>query len=117
MKDSDAVVLGFQLLCVFAISFGPSKEFMPFVQNFLTAKLDRPDDGIGVMTKCTHGVHLRLSSIADDRHLDCIAKLEIMASKGGRPKALTIGEIEHASVSLAESLSQLSASGYEAESS
>lgn len=30
---------------------------------------------------------------------DCMTKLEIMIERGGRGRALTIGEIEHASVS------------------
>lgn len=50
--DKDAAVLGFQLFCVFVAAFGPSKSFEPFVRSFLVGHLERPDYGIGVMSKC-----------------------------------------------------------------
>ncbi|WVQ95503.1 hypothetical protein IAU59_002600 [Kwoniella sp. CBS 9459] len=77
--NHDAVVLGFQLFCVLTNAFGPSKNFEPFVRNFLGSHKDEAADGIGVMAKY------------------CMAKLETLAAKGARGKALTIGEIEHAS--------------------
>nr|XP_018259661.1 uncharacterized protein I303_07729 [Kwoniella dejecticola CBS 10117]OBR81819.1 hypothetical protein I303_07729 [Kwoniella dejecticola CBS 10117] len=77
--NHDAVVLGFQLFCVLVNAFGPSKNFEPFVKNFLRSNSDEKADGIGIMSKY------------------CIGKLEVLTAKGGRGKALTIGEIEHAS--------------------
>ncbi|OCF45686.1 hypothetical protein I317_00589 [Kwoniella heveanensis CBS 569] len=77
--NHDAVVLGFQLFCVLTNAFGPSKNFEPFVRNFLNSHKDDAADGIGVMAKY------------------CMTKLESLAAKGARSKALTIGEIEHAS--------------------
>ncbi|WWD08443.1 hypothetical protein V865_006555 [Kwoniella europaea PYCC6329] len=77
--NHDAVVLGFQLFCVLVNAFGPSKNFEPFVKNFLRINAGEKADGIGIMSKY------------------CIGKLEVLAAKGGRGKALTVGEIEHAS--------------------
>ncbi|WVF67939.1 hypothetical protein IAT40_002701 [Kwoniella sp. CBS 6097] len=77
--DHDAIVLGFQLFCVLTNAFGPSKNFEPFVRNFLSSHKEEAADGIGVMAKY------------------CVIKLETLAAKGARGKALTIGEIEHAS--------------------
>ncbi|KAK8850469.1 hypothetical protein IAR55_004387 [Kwoniella newhampshirensis] len=77
--EHDPIVLGFQLVCVLVNAFGPSKNFGPFVKSFLQRHVNEQIDGIGVMAKY------------------CITKLEIMTSKGGRGKALTVGEIEHAS--------------------
>ncbi|WWC72523.1 uncharacterized protein I206_106485 [Kwoniella pini CBS 10737] len=77
--NHDAVVLGFQLFCVLVNAFGPSKNFEPFVKNFLRSTSDEKADGIGIMSKY------------------CIGKLDVLTAKGGRGKALTIGEIEHAS--------------------
>ncbi|WRT70639.1 uncharacterized protein IL334_007637 [Kwoniella shivajii] len=77
--NHDAVVLGFQLFCVLVNAFGPSKNFEPFVQNFLRSNKDEQADGIGIMSNYA------------------IAKLEVLVAKGGRGKALTVGEIEHAS--------------------
>ncbi|OCF54784.1 hypothetical protein L486_07920 [Kwoniella mangroviensis CBS 10435] len=77
--NHDAVVLGFQLFCVLVNAFGPSKNFEPFVKNFLRINSAEKADGIGIMSKY------------------CIGKLEVLAAKGGRGKALTVGEIEHAS--------------------
>ncbi|WVQ85889.1 hypothetical protein IAT38_008057 [Cryptococcus sp. DSM 104549] len=77
--DHDAVVLGFQLFCVLVNSFGPSKNFEPFVNTFLQRNVNEGSDGIGVMAKYSMG------------------KIDVMANKGGRAKALTVGEIEHAS--------------------
>lgn len=51
---SDSVVLGFQLLCVFVNSFGPSKNFETFVKNFLENHLNDQSDGIGIMAKCKY---------------------------------------------------------------
>lgn len=51
---SDSVVLGFQLLCVFVNSFGPSKNFETFVKNFLEKHLNDQSDGIGIMAKCKY---------------------------------------------------------------
>ncbi|WVW80903.1 hypothetical protein I302_102894 [Kwoniella bestiolae CBS 10118] len=78
-SNHDAVVLGFQLFCVLVNAFGPSKNFEPFVKNFLRMNAGEKADGIGIMSKY------------------CIGKLEVLAAKGGRGKALTVGEIEHAS--------------------
>ncbi|WVQ70683.1 hypothetical protein IAR50_000205 [Cryptococcus sp. DSM 104548] len=77
--DHDSVVLGFQLFCVFVNAFGPTKNFEPFVKNFLEKHLDDQRDGIGIMAKY------------------CMAKIETLSTKGGRAKSLTVGEIEHAS--------------------
>ena len=49
---SDAMVLGFQLLCVLVNAFGPSGEFATFVASFLQRNLEDKADGIGVMAKC-----------------------------------------------------------------
>ncbi|WWC92229.1 uncharacterized protein L201_007183 [Kwoniella dendrophila CBS 6074] len=77
--NHDSVVLGFQLFCVQVNAFGPSKNFEPFVKNFLSSNSDEKADGIGIMSKY------------------CIGKLDSLIAKGGRGKALTVGEIEHAS--------------------
>nr|ODN96050.1 hypothetical protein L204_03741 [Cryptococcus depauperatus CBS 7855] len=77
--DHDSVVLGFQLFCVFVSSFGPSKNFESFVKNFLERHLDEQADGISVMAQY------------------CLSKIDILSTKGGRAKTLTVGEIEHAS--------------------
>ncbi|ORY26583.1 hypothetical protein BCR39DRAFT_540643 [Naematelia encephala] len=77
--NHDALVLGFQLFCVFANAFGPSKNFEPFVKAFLRTHTNVTQEGVGIMSKY------------------CISKLDIMAAKGGRGRMLTIGEIEHAS--------------------
>ncbi|OXC68647.1 hypothetical protein AYX13_02852 [Cryptococcus neoformans] len=77
--DHDSVVLGFQLLCVFVNSFGPSKNFETFVKNFLEKHLNDQSDGIGIMAKY------------------CMAKIETFSTIDRRAKPLTVGEIEHAS--------------------
>ncbi|ODN99485.1 hypothetical protein L198_03329 [Cryptococcus wingfieldii CBS 7118] len=77
--DHDSVVLGFQLVCVFVNAFGPTKNFEPFVKNFLEKHLSDQRDGIGIMAKYS------------------MTKIEALSTKGGRAKSLTVGEIEHAS--------------------
>ena len=57
--SSDAVVLGFQLLCVIVHAFGPSKDFAPFVGSFLQRNFGEQEDGIGVMAQCR--LHILLS--------------------------------------------------------
>lgn len=49
---SDAVVLGFQLFCVFVNAFGPSKNFEPFVKGFLQKQIHGKFDDVAVMAKC-----------------------------------------------------------------
>lgn len=97
--SSDATVLGFQLVCVLVHAFAPSAEFTTFVASFLQRNTDEKADGIGVMAKCELYLWGFETKALRDSHLDCLGKLDSLATKNGRGKMLTVGEIEHASVS------------------
>lgn len=79
-------------------AFAPNKNFEPFVRSFLENQLDTTKDGIDVMARCKpfflSFLHL-MDGITDAS--DCLTKIASIAARGGRGKALTVGEIEHAS--------------------
>lgn len=89
-------MLAFQLFCVLVNAFAPTKDFEPFVRSFFTKHIDLKSDGLGVMAKCMFlagGATMQLTGA------DCLTKLDITGNRGGLGKVLTVGEIEHASVS------------------
>ena len=67
------------------------------MRGFLEQHVGQETNGIGIMAKCAY------SELPIGRQLtyntDCLNKLDVLASQGGRGKTLTIGEIEHALVS------------------
>lgn len=52
MSISEAIVLGMQLLCVLVNAFGASKDFEPFVYDFLSRQSSSEIKNVSIMAKC-----------------------------------------------------------------
>lgn len=74
------VFKGWQMLCVMLVTFPPSKNFETYLQGFIERHLALAEGRIDVMAKY------------------CLRRLPIIARKGPKGKAPSVGEIESASV-------------------
>jgi len=74
------VFKGWQLLCVFLVTFPPSKNFETYLRSFMTQRTSHSEGRVDVMAKY------------------CLRRLAFISKKGPRGKAPTTAEIETASV-------------------
>ncbi|CAG8448616.1 3793_t:CDS:10 [Acaulospora colombiana] len=74
--DSNSVIRGWELLCVLAVTFPPSKNFEPYLFWFVKEHFDNKTNQVGVYSK----------------HV--FSRLKRIHEKGGRGKVLTLMEIK-----------------------
>ncbi|KZV97168.1 hypothetical protein EXIGLDRAFT_731444 [Exidia glandulosa HHB12029] len=77
--NPQGVFKGWQMLCVMLVTFPPSKNFETYLQGFIERHLALAEGRIDVMAKY------------------CLRRLPIIARKGPKGKAPSVGEIESAS--------------------
>ncbi|KAK9711723.1 hypothetical protein K7432_007622 [Basidiobolus ranarum] len=80
--SSQSLFNGWQLMCVLAVTFPPSRNFEKYMQNFVKAHFDIQQSKINILSKHAHNKLLRISK------------------SGPRGKVLTNEEIEQAKVSI-----------------
>ncbi|KAF9651264.1 Rho GTPase activation protein [Thelephora ganbajun] len=77
--STESVFKGWQLLCVFLVTFPPSKNFETYLRSFMTQRTTHSEGRVDVMAKY------------------CLRRLAFISKKGPRGKAPTTVEIETAS--------------------
>jgi len=78
--SSESAFKGWQLFCIFLVTFPPSKDFEAYLRSFMTQRTTHSEGRVDVIAKY------------------CLRRLTLISKKGPRGKALTPAEIETALV-------------------